>query len=119
MEPFHVCEVSQRILQDFILLTRESESGFMSGMIIADREGLGAVQIARINRFELARWTKKNRSNRDANMPMIALLVGIALILCSVMVVLISHRWSPGTELYTRLSRNLDEQTPSITIYAR
>jgi Tfp pilus assembly protein PilN len=90
-------------------------------MTTTDRDGLGAVQIARINRFELARYRRTREQKRIVSPPLIGLLVGILLIACAALV-LVHNRWSPGTQLprtqlYTRLP-NLNQQTPSITIYA-
>lgn len=82
-------------------------------MTTTDRDGLSAAQIARIKRLELARFRKP--TNRNA--PVAGILIGIWLVIF-LAVALVYNRWSPGTELYTRLSANLDDQTPSITIYA-
>jgi len=95
-------------------------------MIITDRDGLSAVQIARINRIELARYRKSHPTNHTARNHLIAFGVGVAMILCSV-ALLIHQQWSPGTDrrwmdgtqMYTNLTANLDDQKPSITIYAR
>jgi hypothetical protein len=103
-------------------------------MTTTDRDGLSAVQIAKIRRIELARFQKPQevfnhvrpfreihgsffRVETSWNFPLIGLLLGIALIICAAMI-LVHNRWLPGTELYTRLP-NLDAQTPSITIYAK
>jgi hypothetical protein len=102
-------------------------------MTTTDRDGLGAGQIARINRIELARFRKPQevfdnvrpyreissaffKVKNSVNVPLIGLLLGIWLIACAALA-LVQNRWSPGTELYTRLP-NLNQQTPSITIYA-
>jgi hypothetical protein len=91
-------------------------------MTTTDRDGLSAVQIARINRIELARFRKpqevfyiRGSFFRAENVPLIGLLVGILLIACAALV-LVQNHWSPGTQLYTRLP-NLNQQTPSITVY--
>lgn len=84
-------------------------------MTTTDRDGLSPAKIARINRLELARYRKPKKQNRT--LPIIAFLLGIAIVI-SFVLALVHNRWSPGTELYTRLSANLDDQVPSITIYA-
>ena len=84
-------------------------------MITTDRDGLSPAKIARIKRLELARYRKPKKQNRTA--PIIAFLFGIWIVI-SFALALVHNRWSPGTEIYTRLSANLDDQKPSITIYA-
>lgn len=84
-------------------------------MTTTDRDGLSPAKIARINRLELARYRKPQKQNRT--LPIIAFLFGIWIVI-SFALALVHSRWSPGTELYTRLSANLDEQTPSITVCA-
>jgi hypothetical protein len=108
-------------------------------MTTTDRDELSAVQIARINRMELARFRKPQevfdnvRPYREisasffrikplkqtwvASWPALGLILGIWFIICATLI-LVQNHWSPGTQLYTRLPLNLDEQTPSITIYA-
>lgn len=84
-----------------------------------DKYGLSLSQIRRIDRLKMSRHRKQQGerlSSFVSYIPLILLLLSIAVIMVFVTAVAV-NRWNPGTELYTRLPADLDQQAPSITIY--
>jgi hypothetical protein len=82
----------------------------------SDNDGLPRSQIGRINRLQMARY-RKRKQGRNKTMRFIGGAFCLWLFICLTIAVLIHNRWTPGTELFTALPANLDDQKPSIEIY--
>jgi hypothetical protein len=85
-------------------------------MNIRDNDGLPRSQIGRINRLQMARYQKR-KQERNKTIGFVGALLCVWIMLWLTIALLIHNRWTPGTELFTALPANLDDQKPSIEIY--
>lgn len=80
-----------------------------------DRAGLSFSQISRINRLKMTRYQERKRKSEAW---IIVILFCLWFGLCLALSVPIHKELASSPKLTTALPSNLDEQTPSITIYA-
>jgi hypothetical protein len=88
-------------------------------MTTSDRDGLSRNQVSRINRLQMTRY--RSRGARYSWNKMVVFMFGIICLwgfICVAGFTLFQKHWKLDHKLVTSLPRNLDEQTPSITIYA-
>jgi hypothetical protein len=87
-----------------------------------DLDGLSRSQIERINRLQMTRYRRLNKGARHSENKMAVFIISLFclwIVACMAISGLIKKEMAANIQLFTSLPSNLDDQSPSITIYAK